>query len=342
LQQSLAKERRITTMIRLEGLQWQKQFNEHMGCIKGCLDYLGIERSFPWLYGGTGHAFVLNVNETVFVDCALAWNALPLFDLAPNLGFTVERLAVEHPVAREMPDAEFLQKQLEAWDFVRARMDQGLPCYGWELAHIPAYYVINGYDEVGYYYSGWESGGPCPWQKLGTFDVKQIAVHCVRPTEPATDIKVVKDALTMVLARVERPDGWAVGPQYRTGLAGYDLWAEALETGRANRDGEAYINQVWLECREMAVAFLEEAKTRLPGTCAAAFDQAIGHYTTVRDRLGALAELHPERPEAWDWQTPLVSPEGAQLVREAGEAERKGVACLRQIVDVQCRYSSAN
>lgn len=318
-------------MGKLEGLSWHQRFNEHMGCIKGCLDYLGIERSFAWLYGGTGQAFVLNVNETVFVDCALAWDTRMLFDLAPNLGFTVERLAVEHAAALGMPDDEFLQKQREAWDWVRARIDGGLPCYAWELTHIPAYYVINGYDHTGYYYSGWEPGGPCPWQKLGTFDVKQIGVYCVRPAEPAADVKVVQDALAMVLARVERPDGWAIGPGYRTGLAGYDLWAEALETGRANRDGEAYINQVWLECREMAVAFLEEAKTRLPGRCDAAFDGAIGHYGVVPGRLRALAELHPERPDGWDWKTPLTSPEGARLVREAGEAERVGVACLKQI-----------
>jgi hypothetical protein len=55
------------------------------------------------------------------------------------------------------------------------------------------------------------------------------------------------------------------------------MWADALETGRANRDGQAYTNQVWLECREMAVEFLGEAKTRLPGVCDAAFDGSIAH-----------------------------------------------------------------
>jgi hypothetical protein len=91
-------------MKKLPGLQSHQRYNEHMGCIQGCLDYLGIGISFPWLYGGTGNAFVLNMNDTVFVDCAQAWDTSMLFDLAPNLGFTVERSAVEHPVALEMPD----------------------------------------------------------------------------------------------------------------------------------------------------------------------------------------------------------------------------------------------
>jgi hypothetical protein len=320
-------------MKELEGLRWHRRYNEHMGCIKGCLDYLGIALSFPWLYGGTGNAFVLNMNETAFVDCAQAWDTSMLFDLAPHLGYAVEHFVVEHPQALAMADDLFLEKQREAWDWVRARIDQGLPCYAWELTHIPAYYVIAGYDDDGYTYSGWESGGTCPWQKLGTFDVKQIAVHCVRPTKASSDAVTVRDALAAVLDRVERPDGWAIGPQYRTGLAGYQMWAEALASGRANRDGEAYVNQVWLECREMAVEFLMEARMRLPGRCDAAFDQAVAHYALVRDALRALSELYPERPGEWDWQTTFASPQGALLVRDAAQAEKEGVACLRQIVD---------
>jgi hypothetical protein len=315
----------------LDGLQWRQRFNEHMGCIKGCLDYLGIDVTFPWLYGGTGHAFVLNMNDTAFVDAAQEWDISMLFNLAPNLGFSVERFTVPHQVALDMADDEFHGKQREAWDFVRARIDRGLPCYAWELAGIPAYYVITGYDDAGYTYSGWEAGGTCPWEALGTFIVKQLAVNCVRPGEPAADRITIQEALTTVLDRVERPDGWAVGPTYRTGLPAYAMWADALETGCANRDGEAYLNQVWLECRETAVDFLQEAKGRLPGTCDAAFDEATGHYAAACDKLRALSELYPERPEEWEWTTTFASAEGAQLVREAAQAETQGVACLRRI-----------
>jgi hypothetical protein len=161
--------------------------------------------------------------------------------------------------------------------------------------------------------------------------VKQIEVHCIHPAEPASDDKTVQDALKAVLDRVDRPDGWAISDRYRTGLAAYAMWAEALDTGRANRDGEAYVNQVWLECRDKPVEFLGEAKARVPGRCDAAFEEAIGHYCIVRDKLHALAQLHPERPGGWDWTTTFASPEGAALVREAAEAERQGIDCLTQI-----------
>ncbi len=331
-------------MRKLEGLKWHPRYNEHMGCIKGCLDYLGIDVSFPWLYGGTGNAFVLNMNDTAFVDAAQEWDVSMLFDLAPNLGYTVERLTVEHEVALAMPDDAFRQKQREAFDWIRIRIDQGLPCYAWELMGIPAYYVITGYDDTGYTYSGWDSEpqATCPWNKLGAFNVKQLKVHCVHPAEPAPDHKTVQDTLAAVLDRVERPDGWAVGPfadgrRYCTGLPAYEMWAEAVESGRANMDGEAYLNVVWCEAREMAVEFLQEVKARLLGicdatACRAAFDAAIAHYGVVRDKLRALSTMHPERPGKWDYTTTFASSEGAQLVRQAADAERQGVASLKQIV----------
>ena len=68
----------------LPGLEWRSCLNEHMGCIKGCLDYLGRDVSFPWLFGGTGNAFVLNMASDVFVDCALAWDHRSLHELAPT------------------------------------------------------------------------------------------------------------------------------------------------------------------------------------------------------------------------------------------------------------------
>ena len=321
-------------MKKLEGLKWYPRYNEHMGCTKGCLDYLGIDLSFPWLYGGTGNAFVLNMNDTAFVDAAQEWDISMLFDLAPNLGYTVERFTIKHEAALKMSNDLFLQKQREAFDWIRARIDQGLPCYAWELTGIPAYYVITGYDDTGYTFLGWDSEkeGTCPWDKLGAFDVKQLAVNCVRPAEPAPDRQVVKDALATVLDRVERPDGWAIGPRYRTGLPAYEMWAEALEAGRANFDGEAYLNVVWREAREMAVEFLQEAKARLPGAPSAAIGAAIAHYAVVRDKLSALSTMHPERPGKWDYTTIFASPEGAKLVREAADAERQGVLDLKQIV----------
>ncbi len=52
-------------MVELTGLRIRKCNVERLGCIKGCLEYLGSDISFPWLYGGTGHAFIISLDPGV-------------------------------------------------------------------------------------------------------------------------------------------------------------------------------------------------------------------------------------------------------------------------------------
>ena len=46
---------------KLESLKWSNSFVTHLGCIKSCLDYLGKDVSYTWLYGAMGHAFIINI-----------------------------------------------------------------------------------------------------------------------------------------------------------------------------------------------------------------------------------------------------------------------------------------
>ncbi len=58
----------------LDNLRWQRMWTSHLGAIKGCLDYMGLNVSLPWLFGATGHAFVLNVSDVVCPSGPTAWN----------------------------------------------------------------------------------------------------------------------------------------------------------------------------------------------------------------------------------------------------------------------------
>lgn len=313
----------VVTRVVLNGLKWQRRFVAHLGSIRACLDYLGSEMSYPWLYGGTGHAFVINVHEGVCPSGPTAWNTRMLFDLAPGLGYRAEGCKI----SRQDAGDAFAEKQREAWDFVRDSIDRGLPCYGFQF-NDPDFCVVYGYDGEDYLYSGWGKGR-LAWRKLGTWDVQVLEVYRVEPCSPAPDDKVVRDAFAMVIKHAENSEGWTQEP-WHSGLDGFDVWAEALDSGKAMRDGQWYNAVVWYECRAMAVDFLAEARERLPGRCDKAFDAASVHYSTVRDKLKGLLDLHPQR-EDQDWQSTFASPNGATLVREAGAAEREGLECLRRI-----------
>ena len=312
----------------LEGLGIAKVDTAHMGCIKGCMDFMGVEEPAHWIYGATAHAFVLNIRETVCVSGPYAWDKQMIMDLGRNLGHIARWIVVPK---RETSDDVFAQRQREVWDLVRESIDRGDPCYGYEVyLPIPDYYVIPGYDDVGYYYDGCVTGGPTPWDKLGTHDVMVLEVCLLEPCEPSPPDQTVREALAMSL-RFNRDPGGMVFPTYASGQEAYELWAGELESGRALWDHHSWNAFLWRDCRRMAVEFLREAKERLPGRCDAAFDEAIAHYADVRDRLDAVVALHPERENA-DWSTPLQSQEAADLVRRAGEAESRGMAALDAIV----------
>jgi hypothetical protein len=317
-------------MKELTGLRIRKRNIERLGCIKGCLEYLGSDVSFPWLYGGTGHAFIISLDPGVDVSSPDSWNHQPQYELGANLGYTVDGFAVYKPDAGDA----FPAKQRETWDFVRAHIDRGMPCFGFELkAYYGGYWVIYGYDDVGYYYSGWEEGGPLPWDKLGDQFIPNLEVRSVQLCPAASAAKAVRDGLAFAIRHSENPSDW-IAPQARSGPAAWTYWAEALERGEAKRDHHTYNIGLWLECREMALEYLREAKARLPGCCDRLFDEAATHYGEVCEKLRALHKLHPvrEKPD-WGPDSTFSSMEAAAIVRQAAGADAKGLACLQQIVD---------
>jgi hypothetical protein len=315
----------------LDGLGWVPHWVSHLGCIKGCLDYLGIEITDGWLYGGTGHAFVMNVSDDGGCPSGpTAWRHEILFKLGENLGFSIDG------VTGAKHRGELSEAQERAWDLVRQSIDAGVPCYGWELG-VPEYYVVYGYDDTGYYYSGPEADdgkGPKPWRDLADTGIGWLEMRTVKPGRAADDVTTVREALAFALEIGESSEKWIL-PRYNGGLAGYDAWVRAMEDGSAVHFGVGYNSSVWAKCRRMAPEFLREAKGRLPGDAGPLLDEAIGHYERVSGALDAVAEAYPFSVE--NPMDPIgvdgKSAAAAENLRGARAAEEAGLAVLRRIVE---------
>jgi hypothetical protein len=310
----------------LDGLRWAPRWVSYLGCVKGCLDYLGLNVSDAWLFGATGHAFIINVHDVVCPSGPTAWNTEMLRKLGKNVGYE------SHGLSATREDAAFEKKRKLVWENAKHALDNGLPTYGWEL-DVPEYYVIYGYDDVGYYYSGPgcdDGAGPKPWRELGDTDIGVLEVYSILKGEAADDRTTVKEALAFALAFAESPNKW-VFPKYKAGLAGFDKWVKALEDGTAHGLGAAYNAAAWHECREYAVGFLEEAKERL-GEAAGPFDEAIAHYELVAENLKKVAGLFPligRRPE--HIQDEGRRADAAEALRAAREAEEGGLKALAKV-----------
>jgi hypothetical protein len=317
-------------MKKLANLKWSPHWVSHLGCVKGCVDYLGLDISTAWLYGGTGHAFVINIHDEVCPSGPTAWKTVMLYELGENLGYVTD-----DAVFGWKSEGNLAELQENAWAFTRQNIDQGLPVYGWELM-IPEFYVVYGYDEVGYYYSGTEADdgkGPKPWRELADTGIGLMEIYRIKPGEAKEPRLVVKSAFEKVLYHAGNPKDWIMDG-YHAGLAGFDVWIKALESGKADRFGMGYNSQVWRECRGYAVGFLKEAKERLSGEAGVLLDEGLEHYQVVADRLAQVCEKYP-----FDLTTQgqvIERDDKCQrtldLLKETREAEAAGLKVLEKIV----------
>jgi hypothetical protein len=319
---------------KLQNLKWKPRWVSHLGCVKGCLEYLDLNVSDAWLFGGTGHAFIINMHEAVCPSGPTAWMTEMLGKLGYNLGYVVDC------VFGMKSEPDFSEKQQHAWEHVRQAIDGSLPCYGWEL-EIPEFYVVYGYDDgdgetvAGYYYSGpgCDAGkGPKAWRELGNTEIGIVEMYSVKPGTAADDAKTVKEALAFALKHAGNPEEW-IFPKYKSGLVGFDAWIKALENGVNDGFGVAYNAAVWSECRGFAVLFLEEAKARLGDRRASLFDEALRHYTVVSQNLNKVAETFPfhglEPEHILDRDRRLSALES---LRAARVAEASGLEVLERVI----------
>ncbi len=251
-----------------------------------------------------------------------------MFELAGNIGY-----GFVNATTTFKDKSDFREKQEESWDKTRKSIDEGIPCYGWELEQ-PEYYVITGYDDTGYYYNGpgiEGEKGPKPWQELGDTGIGVTEIYGIKQVVPADAADTVKEALEFALKHAENPPEW-IFPNYRSGLAGYDTWIETIEENKATGLGMAYNAAVWAECRALGLKFLDEAKQQLDGSLTPLLEEAIQNYFPVVDSLSRVVELFPMMPPNDGIEENERYRLGLEQLKEAREAEEKALASLGKIV----------
>jgi hypothetical protein len=319
-------------MKKLENLGNVPRWTTHMGSIEGCLKYMGMDVSTPWLYGATGHAFVINVHQAVCPSGPTAWKTEMLFVLGKNIGYRVDG---EWCLKT---DKDFKAKQKLAWKKARRAIDQRRPCYGWEL-NFPEYYVVTGYDKTGYYFSDLGSDsvkGPTPWEKLGDTKIGVLELYSIKKSKPAKDSVTVKKALEFALEHSRSPEKW-IYQKYKSGPAAYDMWIRGLESDSTDPFGAAYNAQVWSECRNFAAPFLKEARERLKDFDSVLFDQAIVNYEKVSENLKKVAEEFPFLDTPLEQKQKNINDKekikrSVEYLKAARDAEAEGLKALEKIV----------
>jgi hypothetical protein len=316
----------------IQNLTWKHAWTSVLGCIEGCLKYLKISPGTGWLYGGTGHAFILNIHQDGSCPSGpTAWNTSRFYKLGENLGYKIEGVFGDKRQAENWRDI-----QKKAWELTKSSLDAGTPVIGWELG-IPEFYIVHGYDDIGYYYNGpgVDLGvSPKPWDELANTEIGMLEIYSISPSKRADDQTTIRDALSFVVAFNEGSTEWVL-PNYQAGLQGYQVWIDAVSSGRASRMGHAYNTAVWEECRRWGVAFLREAKEKLNGKLSQEFNGAIRSYGDVMVNLKKVTDSYPffENNTEGEIGKNQKSAQAAEHLRAAESAEKAGLEYLKAIVD---------
>lgn len=317
-------------MKKLSDLAWTSAWTSVVGCIHGGLKYLKIAPDLSWLFGATGHAFIINMSQDGSCPSGpTAWNTSKFYSLGKNVGYRIEG------VFGDKRQPGFKEKQIKAWELTKAAIDKNIPVIGWELA-IPEWYVIEGYDDSGYLYNGPGADmgpSPKPWRKLGKTNIGMLEIYSINPVRPAKDKIAIREALAFSVAFNQPKSEWLL-PGYLSGQAAYEPWIKTVSTGKAMLMGHAYNAAVWAECRQNATAFLREAKSRLPGIADKAFDGAIQSYAEVAKQLKDITELYPffENNREVPVGINPKSEKAAEHLQKAKTSEEDGIGNLKEII----------
>ncbi len=317
-------------LVIMKKLKWKPRWVSHLGAIEASLKYLKQKISPAWIYGGTGHAFVINIAKDLCPSGPTAWRTMMLYELSSNLGYKIDGIfAVK-------ANPEFPRLQEKAWNHAKECIDNEIPCYGWEL-EAPEFYNVNGYDDVGYHYSGpgCEDGkGPKPWRDLGNTGIGILEMYSVHPSDTADPVKAIKEALEKSLHHSTNPED-IFYPNYRSGLKGYDWWISAIEDGSAVAMGHAYNAGVWAECRKFAAQFLKEARKHVSDDVRTLIDNARKQYEMVAANLESVSKDYPftigleNKSLGIDDRTSKT----VESLKTARNAEEQGLDSLKPIVE---------
>jgi len=301
-------------MKRLENLR-QPPFNTCLvGVVKGALDYYGSSVSAAAVFGGSGHAFMMNVHEQLCPSGPYCWKYAEFYPLVCNLGLEMMEIGFCH-------DGSTLEERAAVEQKVREHLDQGHPCAVGNMDN----QLICGYDDNRLLMV--QPWGTCcdttpsgltygTWQEFG----KEIhaSFWTLGKAPVADETKVIRDSLSYAIGLHRNPREHSP-EKYATGSEAYDNWVKAVETGHGASHGSWWNAKVWSECRAMAGAWFEELAQR-HGNVASQARELGSAYKEIAARLEKAGNKEMDPAEK------------VRIVREAMSLEQEAVGRVAEFL----------
>lgn len=230
-----------------------------LGVLRGVATYYGLPISDAFLFGASGHAFLINIHEVLCPSGPYCWNRAPFERLTGNLGIEV----VDHGFfgARNGPVP---RGEIEA--ILTAELRQGVPCSLLNMEN----QLITGFDDTGLLTAQpWAPHVDFPpkhltfgtWAELG--EGIHLNFYSFRQGHPIAPLLAAAAGLEYAVDLHRHPEHHSDTP-YGVGPRAYQTWISAVRAGHGNSHGNWWNGTVWAECRGMAAGFLREIAAEYP------------------------------------------------------------------------------
>jgi len=289
----------------------QPPFNcTYMGVLRGVCDYYGLGVSDAFLYGATGHAFVMNIHKALCPSGPYCFDREPVETLAENLGLRTTGLGFFHAGSTK-------EERSAAEATLISALDRGAPCY---LVNME-FQLLTGYDETGFLTAQPWPGMDFPqahitfgtWAELG--EQVHMDFYILERSDPAPRGDAVLASLRYAVDLWRNPRVYT-GENYGVGRDAYANWVSAVRAGHGSSHGNWWNGTVWAECRRQASAYFGEIADLLPDDAPA-----------LAEDYGAIAGAL-ERCSAKD----LADAEKVGLLEDAAEREAAAIVKIEGVL----------
>jgi hypothetical protein len=274
--------------MKLENLSQGRLNTTLMGVVKAVLDYYHLDSSEAWAFGGSGHAFLINIHEQLCPSGPYCWKYDGFRKLLRNLGLEMTDLGFFHgkSTPEERAAVELKLKQ---------SLDAGIPCSLVNMEH----QVISGYDNQAFFTAQpWGDccgGFPPATLAFGAWpefrDETHVNFFTFGKLAPADHKTTVRDSLRYALDLFQHPEEHSF-EHYGIGPNAYGNWVRAVvEHGSSH--GNWWNGTVWSECRAMASGYFSEIGQKLAPVAAQARELSSA-YREIADLLSKAADKEME------------------------------------------------
>jgi hypothetical protein len=294
--------------MKLENLSQGRLNTTMMGVVKAVLDFYYIETSEAWAFGGSGHAFLINIHDEICPSGPYCWKYDGFLRLLRNLGLEMTDLGFFH---KDSSPGERAQVEHR----LKQSLDSGLPCSLTNMEN----QVISGYDDKVFFTA--QPWGDCcdgfppatltfsTWPELK--DETHVSFFLFRKLAPKDDATIVRDSLRYALDLFRHPEKHS-RERYGIGLKAYDNWIRGVAAGHGSSHGNWWNATVWSECRAMASGYLARIAQKF-GAVAVQTQELSHAYREIADLLSKVSDKEMDPADRTAVLAELKDKEGAAI-----------------------------